>query len=471
MSALYEVSTNGLPEAVAHFDSAVDHMLHFRSDLVKELALALEADPFMVMGHVFEGYLGVLATEPDDARAAKDVFDTWLSAADSSKMSERESRHIAAANAWLEGDMLGAGVILADLTRVYPRDLLALAVGHQIDFFSGNAVSLRDRVGGALSAWSPDDAEYSLLLGMLAFGLEESGLYERGQESAEAALDGDDRDVWAVHAAVHCYEMKGEFPSGLEFLDRRAPEWTTGNFFNVHNWWHYCLFALEAGRVDLVLRIYDAVINNEDSSGLAIEMLDASSLLWRLYLKGDDQSERWSVLAGRWKPKMKTPHYAFNDMHAVMSYVAVGELSTAEDLIKEREQYVANAQASESNRMFTSVVGLPVCKALVAFGKERYDEVVEELFPIRGKVQLFGGSHAQRDAVQRTLLEGAIRSGNSNLARSLASERLCVNPNSPYNWLQQARILEQVGQSAEEARKTAAGLERGARSDFEIITF
>ena len=37
--------------------------------------------------------------------------------------------------------------------------------------------------------------------------------------------------------------------------------------------------------------------------------------------------------------------------------------------------------------------------------------MLAELLPIRTRVHEFGGSHAQRDAVERTLLEAAIRAG------------------------------------------------------------
>ena len=59
----------------------------------------------------------------------------------------------------------------------------------------------------------------------------------------------------------------------------------------------------------------------------------------------------------------------------------------------------------------TSAVGLPVCRSLAHFGAGRYEQALAELLPVRTRVHEFGGSHAQRDAVERTLLEAAIRAG------------------------------------------------------------
>ena len=57
----------------------------------------------------------------------------------------------------------------------------------------------------------------------------------------------------------------------------------------MHNWWHYCLYLLEAGDVPGAVEIYDAVLHNSRSAGVAMEMLDAAALLWRLHLEGIDQ--------------------------------------------------------------------------------------------------------------------------------------------------------------------------------------
>jgi len=55
----------------------------------------------------------------------------------------------------------------------------------------------------------------------------------------------------------------------------------------------------------------------------------------------------------------------------------------------------------------TANVGLPACEAIVAFAEGRYADTVACLHPIRKIVHRFGGSNAQRDAVDRTLMEAA----------------------------------------------------------------
>ncbi|MFI7612482.1 tetratricopeptide repeat protein [Nonomuraea terrae] len=450
--------------AARHYDRAIDELLHFRAEVDAEARAALAESPDFPMGNVLAAYLGLLTTEVEDARTARVRFGAFRRRIDESRLPPRERAHLAAVGALLDGDFLTCGARLAEITVAHPRDALALAAGHQIDFFTGDARMLRDRIGGALSAWREDDPHFGHLLGMYAFGLEEAGHYDRSEEVGLRAVELNRRDVWGIHAVVHTYEMQGRFGDGLRYLDARVPDWSTGTFFNVHSWWHYCLYALEAGDVDRVLAIYDAVMSDGQS---CMELLDAAALLWRLHLEGSDQTVRWRALADAWPVRVAEPFYAFNDMHAVMSYVGAGRLYDAEKLIAGREAYVREPHPGVTNHDMTLRVGLPVCRAITAFGRGDYAAVVDLLYPIRHRVGEFGGSHAQRDAVQRTLLEAALRSGRHDVARVLVSERVNVRPCSPYNWLKQAALAESAGDRAAAAlaRRQAATLTRTALAD------
>jgi tetratricopeptide (TPR) repeat protein len=437
---------SGSQAAAEHYDRAVRELLHFRAEVIGEARAAVAEDADFPMGNALRGYLRLLSSEPEDAEALAGWWPAYRERAGAISMLPRERAHVEAVSSWLAGDMRGCGDILRELTTEHPRDALALAVGHQIDFFTADAVKLRDRIGAAITSWSEDEPHYGPLLGMYAFGLEEAGHYDRSEEIGLRAVELDGKDVWGIHAVVHTYEMQGRFGDGIRYYDSRLADWSQDNFFTVHNWWHYCLYQLEAGRADRALEIYDAVIHNERSEGLALEMVDAAALLWRLYLEGIDQSERWAALAAAWGPKVEQPFYSFNDAHAVMAYVGSGQLALAEELIDARERWLAEPHPSVTNHEMTERVGLPVCRALLAFGKARYSEAFELLYPIRYRINVFGGSHAQRDAVQRTLLEAALRAGRTELARSLVSERIGVKPHSPYNWLKQAQLAHALGE-------------------------
>ncbi|WP_276953606.1 tetratricopeptide repeat protein [Allomeiothermus silvanus] len=455
------------PAALAYFDQALDDFLHFRGDLAGDIERSVQADPDFALGYVYKGYVGVLGTEPADAAAAKAVLAAYLARANLSRLSERERMHLRAARILLEGDFHRAGQLLAEISLEYPRDTLALAVGHQIDFFTGSAGMLRDRPAGVMYAWTPEDRHYPNLLGMLAFGLEETGQYDRAEEVGLEAVERNPKDVWSIHAVTHTYEMQGRFARGMRFMEERFEDWASGNYFILHNWWHYALYALEAGDVERALEIHDTVLLTADNAGLALTLLDATALCWRLYLEGHDLRPRFAEQAERWRRKVEPAFYAFNDMHMTMAFVGAGLEQEAEELIRSRERWLATYPPEHlSNVRMTREVGLPVCKAVLAFGRGQYRRVVELLYPIRRRLHEFGGSHAQRDAVLRTLLEAAIRGGDYPLSQAILSERISIKPRSPYNWLKQAQLLERIGETAkaELARKNAARHRSGSAS-------
>ncbi|KIZ16663.1 tetratricopeptide repeat protein 38 [Streptomyces natalensis ATCC 27448] len=445
-------------EALEHYEQALDDLLFFRPEVAGHAQAVLTAAPRSVMGQVLAAYLGVLGTEEKDTAAARKAFGRFRTGFDEAAATPRERMHLAAAAAWLDGDLHGAGRILDDLNIAHPRDALALFAGHQHDFLTGDAARLRERIGGALGAWSRDDRHHGPLLGMYAFGLEETGHYERAEEAGLAALAQHPHDVWSIHGVAHTYEMRGRFGDGIRFLDDRSREWSAGTFLTVHTWWHYALYALERGDTARVLEIYDSAIHHESSAPVAMELLDAAALLWRLHLAGDDQSTRWGRLADAWESRQDGAHYAFNDVHAVMAYVGAGRLAQAERLVRDRQSWVSEAAPGVTNRAMTAEIGLPVCRALIAFGRQEYARAADLLLPLRHRLHTFGGSHAQRDAVQRTLVESALRAGRAELARTLLSARIQLRPVCPYNWSAQARLEEQLGR----ADRAAAARERAA---------
>jgi hypothetical protein len=96
----------------------------------------------------------------------------------------------------------------------------------------------------------------------------------------------------------------------------------------------------------------------------------------------------------------------------------------------------------------TREVGIPVCRALLAFSRENYDTAVDLLLGIRYKSDAFGGSYAQRDVIALTLIEATLRSGRFKLAHALLAERIAMKESSPMNWRLMARALDGIKDTA-----------------------
>ena len=169
-------------------------------------------------------------------------------------------------------------------------------------------------------------------------------------------------------------------------------------------------------------------------------MVDASSALWRLFLDRVELGDRWQVLAESWQEKAFQSFYTSNDMHAMMAFVGSGDGRAGEQLIEGLKTYLSRRRDTETNYAITRDIGLPLCEALMDFGHGRYDLTVEKLLPIRQRLHEFGGSHTQRDAFERTLLEASLRAANTQVAETLLEERLLECPNSTYSLHKQAEL-------------------------------
>jgi hypothetical protein len=116
-------------------------------------------------------------------------------------------------------------------------------------------------------------------------------------------------DCWAHHAVAHVMEMQGRAEDGIGWMIAREPYWSgDDNFFKVHNWWHRALCSTSSSdEHDEALALYDGPIR-EDRSAVALDLVDASALLWRLHLLGHDVGSRWQELADAWDATCRRPH-------------------------------------------------------------------------------------------------------------------------------------------------------------------
>ena len=56
------------------------------------------------------------------------------------------------------------------------------------------------------------------------------------------------------------------------------------------------------------------------------------------------------------------------------------------------------------------VVGLQLYEGMVDYTNEKYDDAVEKIYPVRGRIHRIGGSHAQRDLFSQLLIDACVKS-------------------------------------------------------------
>ncbi|QYY28074.1 tetratricopeptide repeat protein [Cupriavidus pinatubonensis] len=419
-----EVST-GNARSLEQFDAALHLLNGYYGDPLAAIDEALAEAPDFAMGHALRA--GLMVTSGDGT--AEPMLRESVEAGEAlhAGANDRERRHIAAARAWLDRSFTRAIALYGDIAIDYPRDLLAVQVAHIGDFLLGQSSMLRDRIARVLPHWDAEMPGFSFLLGMHAFGLEETQFYERAEDRGRSALDLNPRDPWAIHAVAHVMEMQGRLDEGIGWLGSRREDWADDNMLAVHNWWHLALFELEQGDTDAVLALYDENMCRP-APAVALDLVDASALLWRLHLRGVDAGARWQPLASDWQGRGAAGYYAFNDVHAIMASLGAGQPDAAAEL---RAALSGAAARTGTNAMMSREVGVPVADALIAFEDGDYATAIDLLMPARLIANRFGGSHAQRDVINLTLIEAALRGGRANLAQALCAERAALKPMNP----------------------------------------
>ena len=418
--------TGATREAVLAFDRAVNAFHFYRGDPVAEADAAIATAPRFVMAHILKAWMYGLATEPAATAGAKAI----VQAASEMPANAREASHLRALGFLMQGEWTAAATTLDQHLMRWPRDIVALQAGHLTDFYRANARDLRDRIARALPEWSADLPGYSAVLGMFSFGLEEAGDYARAEDIGREAIDRDPRDSWAHHAVAHVMEMQGRATEGIAWMEDRAPHWADdSSFFRVHNWWHKALYHLDLGQTEEALALYDAKVR-ETPSGMALDLVDASALLWRLTLTGISVGDRWQEVATAWDAHADGKLYPFNDWHAAMAYLGAGR----EDEVDRILTAYSSAREGEIG-VWARTTGSELIRGFRDFWQGSYGDAATRLHKARYIANSFGGSHAQRDVIDWTATEAALRGGLGDAGRALANERLAMKPHSPMNRL------------------------------------
>jgi len=420
------------------YETALVQYQRYVGDPIATIDQALAETPDFVLGHLFRATVLMTFTEQRyavQARTSVEAAEGFLPAAN-----DRERALALAARRLVDGDWDGACAVFDRVLVDHPRDAFAAQSAHLMDFYRGDALNLRNRISRILPSWSPAAPGYSYLLGMHAFGLEECNQYPEAEETGRRALALQPKDGWAVHAVTHVMEMQGRIDEGIEWLESREGDWAPDNGFAFHNFWHLALYYVDRQQYGRALAIHDTRVHSEPPE-TALQLLDATALLWRLALDGVDLGGRADAVADNWAKRLdgERGFYAFNDLHAMLAFTMAGREQEAARLLADLEWTAEHGRGT--NVMMTREVGLPVCRAVRAFGRGQYTEAVAQLEPNRDRAHRFGGSHAQRDVLSLTLIEAALRAGQLALARHYIAERTVHRPASGWGW----RLLARAG--------------------------
>lgn len=429
-------------EAAKLYDAALTQYVGWYDDasvggLEQTLSKLLEADQEFVMGHVINNGIQLIGTGTNpklDNNLRQNLERCYkLASSGCRDLSNSEKFHVNGLRYLADGFMNEACLTWEQILLDCPTDMLAVKFAHDCYFYLGRQTEIRDSIARVLPDWSPKLPLYGYLMGMYSFGLCETSRYEQAEQCARKGLELNRQDAWSSHSLTHVLEMQGRFEEGITFLESTVKDWEPCNMLACHLNWHDALFHIEKGEHEHALSTFDRKIGEmANKTGAMLDVVDASSLLYRLTMEGVDVGGRWKRLYETCLPHLDDHVLAFNDLHFLMAFLGAGQREIADKLLQSISAFVRSGQGS--NQQVTEKVGLALCEALVAYNDGDYAGAVDQIWPLKWNIVTIGGSDAQRDLFSQFLIHAAMKSSKAEhhkLARHLLVERKSLKENSP----------------------------------------
>lgn len=428
--ALYDVELTTQSDAAADaIRAAVAESLEHRLSAMDRVNAALEADPDCVMALALRAammlQIGSNQVHPKIA-ATLEHAQKHAGAA-----TRREQMHVEALRHWLAGNLTRASGVWQEVIDEWPNDILALRLHHNGCFWTGNREGLRKGPMQVINTLGEDAPVSGFVMGMCAFGLEESGEYEEAEAFGRRAVERNADDIWALHAVAHVLEMQCRHAEGRELLNQPYGTWSDRNPFKDHLWWHSALFSLEGGDTERVLELYDREVR-VDEKGFYLDVQNAASLLKRLELVGVDVGNRWEELADLAQSRTGDHVMPFTDAHFMLALIGAGRLEAARDYLASLQEFAQKAQNQVSD--ITRDINAPLCEGLLAYAEGRFGDAADILYRMRDDLYPMGASIAQHDIFRQIMIDAVTLAGKTDLARTLLEERHAERPGS--SWAQ-----------------------------------
>ncbi|MFD5093989.1 FAD/NAD(P)-binding protein [Amycolatopsis thailandensis] len=391
--------------AAEHYREGLGRLLRVESGAGESMLAAVEADPSFALGHAVIALLGKegeLAVTPAAA----------LAAARAAAGDERERGFVAAVDALVTA---AEPTPLLRHIRAHPRDALAVSIAVPTIAFGGVTAG-RDTwelVEGLAAAYGRD----WWYLSQLAFIRQDQSRWDEAEDLAVRALADEPGAGHAVHARAHVFYETGRHEEGRRWLD----SWIEGTSREAnqlaHFSWHAALHDIALCDVEAVRRRYLDRLAPPLVTG-ARSLVDSASLLWRCQVTDSwpgATPELDQVPCG-W---LSRPPNAFVALHSAVALAAAADRAGLAAL-----RTYAEAQGEP---VFGGVVA-GLCEGLRSVLDQDFGRAADTLAALRDRLPGLGGSAAQRDIVEETLLYAQIQAGRQRDAAALLDARLDRRP-------------------------------------------
>lgn len=406
-------------DAVSCFEQAV-RALATHQPLASALQHALRLDPDLTAALALQGLGAALLGRAKGFELAKACLPAAQAALAKAGGGTTYERALVDAHAAAAGGFLArAAQVLERHVELHPSDFLAVRLAHALRFMTGEPRRMLSTLDMVLPHWSHRDPGYGFLVGCRAFALEETGSLEEAEVAGRMAVMHEPEDVWGLHAVAHVMEMSGRAAEGKSWLSPTRGHWSKVGVFGQHLAWHLALFHLSQGDSEGALALFDSDLAPAPDGDFR-DVANAVSLLWRLEQEGVDVGDRWCYLHDIGYGRRRDCALAFASLHYLLALVAKRDLDAADELIAALRHTALSGDHDQA--VVAARVGVTLAETIVAASRRR--EVSVALPALAARLQLLGGSHAQRDVFLRTLIAVAADAGDFAAVQSLTMMRL-----------------------------------------------
>lgn len=322
--------------------------------------------------------------------------------------------HLEIMNDLIDGRARAAHDAVRTHLLAHPRDAMmaqtCLGVFSLIGF-SGQPGREADHLALAESL-APAYGDDGWFLAQLAFAQMEAGQLGPADASITASLARRPRSAHGAHIRAHLYYEEGHSADGLAYLSDWMAGYARDGMMHCHNSWHCALWALGTGDEARMWAIADADLDPATSQSPALNILtDLAALYHRAALRGVEVSaERWARLSQWAAEAFADPGLGFADIHAALAHAMAG-----------RE--AALARIVDGARGPAADLVAPCAQAFGAMAAQDWAGAEAALIPVMADHARLGGSRAQRDLLELTLLNVLLRQGKAGEARRLLAMR------------------------------------------------
>jgi tetratricopeptide (TPR) repeat protein len=377
---------------------------------------AIAADPGFALAHAGKAQTllreGKVAAARTALAAAKDV---------AAGLPAREASHVAFLDLVFAGRTDAAIAALRAHLAAWPRDALVLAMGANPNGLIGASgrVGQKHEIAVLLDSLAPYYGDDFWFLAHHGMALSEDGQLAAARAKIERSVAANPHNAYGTHSLAHvCYES-GDPARARAYMSSWLATYPREGFFYGHLSWHLSLFELQAGNWEEALRLYqDAFALDRHSGGPQQQMSDATAFLWRAELAGHPRdAAAWRAMYEYGNRALPQPGSGLADLHVILALAVMGDDAGLEARARQME-----ALAREGR--YPSGSYLPsLARGLLAFERRDFAAAIDALAPLAGQNERIGGSRAQHDLIEFTLLKAYLDAGRPEEARCLLDAR------------------------------------------------